>query len=174
MVIRSSILSWRIPWTEGPGRPQPTGCRVGHDWVTNTFTFTFSCYSVGKRKKVKSVSRVWLFATPWTVAYQAPPSMGFSRQEYWSGLPFPSPGIFPTQGSNLGLPHSGRRFTVWATRETLSGYHSSNLNLKCCSWTSNKAMAHTILSSTDIGWTIPRQDATLNYMTLVRDPVFQG
>ena len=41
--------------------------------------------------KVKSLSRVWLFVTPWTAAYQAPPSMGFSRQEYWSGLPFPSP-----------------------------------------------------------------------------------
>ena len=41
--------------------------------------------------KVKSLSRVRLFATPWTVAYQAPPSMGFSRQEYWSELPFPSP-----------------------------------------------------------------------------------
>ena len=45
--------------------------------------------------KVKSLSRVQLFATPWTVAYQAPPSMGFSRQEYWSGLPFPSPGDLP-------------------------------------------------------------------------------
>ena len=55
--------------------------------------------------KVKSLSHVWLFATPWTVAYQAPQSMEFFRQEYWSGLPFPSPGIFPTQGSNLGLPH---------------------------------------------------------------------
>ena len=42
--------------------------------------------------KVKSLSRVRLFATPWTVAYQAPPSMGFSRQEYWSGSPLPSPG----------------------------------------------------------------------------------
>ena len=41
--------------------------------------------------KVKCLSRVQLFATPWTVAYQAPPSMGFSRQECWSGLPFPSP-----------------------------------------------------------------------------------
>ena len=41
--------------------------------------------------KVKSLSRVRLLATSWTVAYQAPPSMGFSRQEYWSGLPFPSP-----------------------------------------------------------------------------------
>ena len=41
--------------------------------------------------KVKSLSRVQLLATPWTAAYQAPPSMGFSRQEYWSGLPLPSP-----------------------------------------------------------------------------------
>ena len=47
---------------------------------------------------VKSLSRVRLFATPWTVAYQAPPSMGFSRQEYWSGLPFPSPGDLPDPG----------------------------------------------------------------------------
>ena len=55
--------------------------------------------------KVKSLSHVQLFATPWTVAYQASPSMGFSRQEYWTRLPFPSPGIFPTQGSNPGLLH---------------------------------------------------------------------
>ena len=48
--------------------------------------------------KVKSLSRVRLFATPRTVAYQAPPSMGFSRQEYWSGLPFPSPGDLPDPG----------------------------------------------------------------------------
>ena len=40
---------------------------------------------------MKSLSRVLIFATPWTVAYHAPLSMGFSRQEYWSGLPFPSP-----------------------------------------------------------------------------------
>ena len=43
--------------------------------------------------KVKSLSRVRLVSTPWTAAYQAPPSMGFSRQEYWSGLPLPSPKI---------------------------------------------------------------------------------
>ena len=41
--------------------------------------------------KAKSLSRVRLLATPWTAAYQAPPSMGFSRQEYWSGVPLPSP-----------------------------------------------------------------------------------
>ena len=55
---------------------------------------------------VKSISRIRLFATPWTVAYQAPPSMGFSRQEYWSGCHFLLQGIFPTQGSNPGLQHS--------------------------------------------------------------------
>ena len=44
------------------------------------------------------------FATPWTVAYQAPPSMGFSRQEYWSGLPFPSPGDLPNPGIDPGSP----------------------------------------------------------------------
>ena len=45
--------------------------------------------------KVKSFSHVWLFVTPWIVAYQAPLSMEFSRQKYWSGLPFPSPGDLP-------------------------------------------------------------------------------
>ena len=48
--------------------------------------------------KVKSLSHVRLFVTPWTTAYQAPPSMGFSRQEYWSELPFPSPGHLPDPG----------------------------------------------------------------------------
>ena len=54
--------------------------------------------------KVKSLSRVRLFATPWTVAYQAPQSMGFSRQEYWSGLPFPSPWDLPNPGIKPGSP----------------------------------------------------------------------
>ena len=56
--------------------------------------FTFVIYKV----KVKSLSCVGLFATPWTVAYQAPLSVGFSRQEYWSGLPLPSPGDLPNPG----------------------------------------------------------------------------
>ena len=55
-------------------------------WVATSFS------NVWKWKvKVKSLSRVWLLATPWTAVYQAPPSMGFSRQEYWSGSPLPSP-----------------------------------------------------------------------------------
>ena len=58
---------------------------------------------------MKSLSHVRLFATPWTVAHQAPPSMEFSRQEYWSGLPFPSPGDLPNPGIGPGSPtsHSG-------------------------------------------------------------------
>ena len=48
--------------------------------------------------EVKSLSHVGLFATPWTVAHHAPLSMGFSRQEYWSGLPFPSPEDLPYPG----------------------------------------------------------------------------
>ena len=47
---------------------------------------------------VKLLSRVWLFEMPWTVAYQTPPSMEFSMQEYWSVLPFPSPGDLPDPG----------------------------------------------------------------------------
>ena len=56
------------------------------EWVAIAFS------NAGKWKvKVKSLSRVRLLATPWTAAHQAPPSMGFSRQEYWSGVPLPSP-----------------------------------------------------------------------------------
>ena len=55
-----------------------------------------------------SLSCVQVFATPWGVAHQAPRFTKFSRQEYWSGLPFPSPEIFQTQGSNPGLLHSGQ------------------------------------------------------------------
>ena len=54
--------------------------------------------------KVKSLGRVQLYATPWTIAYQVLLSMGFSRQEYWSGLPFPSPGDLPNPGIEPGSP----------------------------------------------------------------------
>ena len=57
------------------------------EWVAVAFSIVWKW-----KVKVKSLSRVRLVATPWTAAYQAPPSMGFSRQEYWSGLPLPSPG----------------------------------------------------------------------------------
>ena len=56
------------------------------EWVASAFSNAWKW-----KVKVKSLSLVWLFATPWTVAHQAPPSMGFSRQQYWSGVPLPSP-----------------------------------------------------------------------------------
>ena len=68
--------------------------------------------------KVKLLGRVQLFVTPGTVAYQVPPSMGFSRQEYWSGLPFPSPGDLPDPGIEPRSPAlQAEAFTLWATRE---------------------------------------------------------
>ena len=57
-----------------------------------------------KWSEVKSLSHVWLFETPWTVAHQDPLSMGFSRKEYWSGLPFPSPGDLPNPGTKPESP----------------------------------------------------------------------
>ena len=63
-----------------------------------------------KWSEVKSLSHVPFFATPWTVAHQAPLSIGFSRQEYWSGLPFPSPGDLPNPGIK---PRSHYRQTLY-------------------------------------------------------------
>ena len=57
-----------------------------------------------KESESESLSRVQLFATLWTVVYQAPPSTEFSRQEYWTGLPFPFPGDFPDPGIEPGSP----------------------------------------------------------------------
>ena len=56
------------------------------EWVAISFSSAWKW-----KVKVKSLSHVWVLATPWTAAYQAPPSVGFSRQEYWSGVPLPSP-----------------------------------------------------------------------------------
>ena len=76
----------------------------------NIFFSWFSIFSsipvvmANERKKVKSLSRVRFFTTPWTVAYHAPLSMGFSRQEYWSGVPLPSPGDLPHPGIEPSSP----------------------------------------------------------------------
>jgi len=64
---------------DSPGKNTGVGCH-----------FLLQCMKVKVKMKVKSLSRVRLLATPWTAAYQAPRSMGFSRQEYWSGVPLPS------------------------------------------------------------------------------------
>ena len=75
-----------------PHRWQPT--RLLHPWDSPGKNTSVGCRSFSNawkwKVKVKSLSHVRLLVTPWTAAYQAPPSMGFSRQEYWSGLPLPS------------------------------------------------------------------------------------
>jgi len=73
-----------------PGSPIPGILQARTlEWVAISFSDAWKW-----KVKVKSLSRVWLFATPWTTAHQAPPPMGFSRQEYWSGVPLPSPDIY--------------------------------------------------------------------------------
>ena len=106
-------LGWKLSLSSGPSCPpclfakllqscptlcdpidgSPTGSPVPGilqarilEWVAISFSNAWKW-----KVKVKSLSGVWLLATPWTAAHQAPPSMGFSRQEYWSGVPLPSP-----------------------------------------------------------------------------------
>ena len=71
--------------------------------------------NVNKDGEVKSLSHVRLFVTPWTVAYRDPQSMGFSRQEYWSGLPFPSPKIW---GRTVQLRDLNHLFTALLIQDT--------------------------------------------------------
>ena len=75
--------------------------------------------------KVKSLSRVWLLATPWTAAYQAPPSMGFSRQEYWSGVPLPS----PYQDAIPPLVEKDLFYSIWIKKYTNNKKEVNQVNI---------------------------------------------
>ena len=92
-----------------PGSPIPGILQARTlEWVAISFSNAWKW-----KVKVKSLSCVRLFATPWTAACQASLSMGFSRQEYWSGLPFPSPGDLPHPGIEPKSPAlAGRFFTT--------------------------------------------------------------
>ena len=82
-----------MPYLARPHRGQPT--RLPHPWDSPGKNTGVGCHLLLQYMKVKSESEVAqlcrLFGTSWTAAHQAPPSMGFSRQEYWSGMPLPSP-----------------------------------------------------------------------------------
>ena len=90
--------------------------------------------------EVKLLSRVWVFETPWTVACQAPLSMGFSRQESWSGVPFPCPGDLPNSGIEPGSPALqadsllaepwGKSFAVYFILPGFKSEYSEALKLK--------------------------------------------
>ena len=116
------------------------------EWVAISFSYAWK-WNV----KVKSLSRVRLLATPWTAAYQAPPSMGFSRQEYWSAVPLPSPGhqqplLNPPNSciANL-LPRRHKEKSIvfiwpnsvhsWTEIVSLScPYNCSFISQLCCNW----------------------------------------
>ena len=97
-ILQAAMLEWvAMPSFRESSQPRDqthVSCTAGRFFTTEP----------PKRKKVKSFSHVQLFATPWTVAYQVPPSLEFSRQEYWSGLPFPYIGDLPNPGIEPGSP----------------------------------------------------------------------
>ena len=85
--LQSSLTLYDPIGGSPPGSPVPGILQAGTlAWVAISFSNAWKW-----KVKVKSLSCVWLFTTPWTAAHQAPPSMGFSRQEYWSRVPSPSP-----------------------------------------------------------------------------------
>ena len=122
--------------------------------------------SLQKRVAVKLLSHVWLFATLWTAAHKAPLFMGFSRQEYWTGLPFPS-----SRGSSWPkswtLPaFAGRFFTTGATWEVLIApcyyiypYEPQNINTDPDNWWD---------------WKVPQGSTTNHWYMLGFEPRFQS
>ena len=116
-------------------RRQPT--RLPHPWDSPGRILEWVAFSSSNawkwKVKVKSLSHVQVLATPWTAAYQAPPSMGFSRQEYWSGVPLPSPNnntglnkiVFHKYWKEKGSRNGGRgeRMQQQNNKHLLSAYY---------------------------------------------------
>ena len=104
------------------------------EWVAISFSIVWKW-----KVKVKSLSHVWLLATPWTIAHQTPPSMGFSRQEYWSGVPSPSPNLALVSMLNSNCKCIGRRkrrylsWVCWLSEATVE--HSARVvSAPLCIW----------------------------------------
>ena len=135
MATHSSTLAWKIPWMEEPGRLQSMGSRrVGHDWATSLhfhththrhicvcvcecmcITESLCCTSESNILQIYYVlscfSYVQFCVAPWTVACKACLSKGFSRQEYWNGLPCPPPRALP----NPGIEYMSLSLLHWLT-----------------------------------------------------------
>ena len=116
-----AILAWKIPWTEEPGGLQSMGSqRVRHNGATKIPSFIYHCIYVPHLLYLFVCQQTFMLlpcpggdlvarlcptlVSPWAVACQAPLPMGFSRKEYWSGLPFLSPGDLPNPGVEYGSP----------------------------------------------------------------------
>ena len=104
---------------------------------------------------MKSLGCVQLFATPWTVAYHAPPSMGFSRQEYWSGLSFPSPGNLPDPETEPGSPALAGGFFTTAP----PGKPNVNVNVKSLSRVRLSATSWTVAYQAPRSMEFSRQES---------------
>ena len=124
-IVQARILEWVVmPFFRGSFQPRDWTCISL--WLLHCRQIFYQgshqeSFPLGKPQinyvwVLGGFSRVWLFATPWTVAHQAPLSMGFSRQEYWTGLPFPPPGDLPNpeiESVSLKSPAlAGRFFTT--------------------------------------------------------------
>ena len=109
-----------------PGSPVPGILQARTlEWVAIAFSNAWRW-----KVKVKSLSHVWLFETPWTVAYQAPQSMGFSRQEYWSGVPSPWPlaaipgsKIWPPEAKSWLIGKDPDAGKDWGQKDEMVGWH---------------------------------------------------
>ena len=121
-----------------PGSPVPGILQARTlEWVASSFSNAWKW-----KVKVKSLSRVWLVATPWTAAYQAPLSIGFSRQEYWSGVPLPSPiwrmvKVKRKKSMKSMIPGNNNK-KIWQGRELWSTL-THKLILSCSPWLSSSS-----------------------------------
>ena len=107
-----------------PGSPVPGILQARTlEWVAISFSNAWKW-----KMKVKSLSCVWLLATPWTAAHQAPPSVGFSRQESWSGVPWPSALLFLVRGHSYAQAQEGER---WVQKAGHSVRHLEATDV-CC------------------------------------------
>ena len=94
LMLLSRYCCFSLVWVFCVRPHRQPSTRLPRPWDSPGKNTGVVCHFLLQCVKVKSLRRVHLLATPWTAAYQAPPSMGFSRQEYWSGLPLPSLNIF--------------------------------------------------------------------------------
>ena len=166
-------LHWEsIVFTTGPpGKSWKSllTCLISYNTFSIHCTNLFFCVyficiyfylSWNKKVKVKSLSRVWLFATPQTAAYQAPPPMGFSKQEYWSGVPLPSPEVrlesSNTEGSGDEIVENAHKPSQWLQTFQPIGHRELLKN-----WQQESCHVLEILSSRKNSWRAVKEEWSL-------------
>ena len=123
-LLQSCPTLWDPVDGSPPGSPIPGILQARTpEWVAISFSNAWKW-----KGKVKSLSHVWLLATPWTAAHQAPPSMEFSRQEYWSGVPLPSPNNILEDHKNFSL----EKMHTQSKRKERKGRKGEKMDLSNC------------------------------------------